>query len=151
MSKKRKKGLKKVHLQMLLVLAAYFVLGNTLLIRFSLSDDPLLFFGMPFLYGAVSAIVFLYIFSHEEFFRFAKDLKKKEMKVEKKWLKRFARLGRASTTLLIGAAGGPLLGALTARLIIRTTWHRYLLVLLANIPSTVITVGVAKGAISILG
>lgn len=145
-SKSRKK---KIYWQALAVLAVYFAFSNTVFVHFAFLDNRVISYGVPMVVGAVAGVIFLYIFSHEDFFSFAKDLEKREMKAEKKWLKHFVHFGKLSTTFAVGTVGGPILAALTIRLLLSASRYRYVWVILANIPSTIFSVGIAKGAISI--
>lgn len=131
-------------------MASYFMIGNLILFKYIRSANPLIAYGVPMMYGAISSVVFLYIFSHDDFFKFAKAIEKAEEKQEKKWLRRFKHGGKATTTFAIGALGGPIFAALTARFLLTASRFRYLVVLLANIPSTMISVGLIKGVITII-
>ena len=146
MAKSKKK---KIYWQVLFVLAIYFGLSNIVFIRFSLLENPIISYGVPMIVGAVSGVIFLYIFNHEDFFSFARELEKRELKTEKKWLKHFVHLGKLSTTVAVGTVGGPIFVALTIRLLLNTSRYRYVWAILISIPSTLFSVGIARGAISV--
>lgn len=136
------KRFSKIHLTAGLLLLLYFALGNTVMALFITRKNFLESFWGPWIYGSLAAVAFLYIFCHESFFDFAPELRKKEMKSEKKLLKRFKQKNRWITTLIIAILGGPILSALTTRLLLNTSKYKYLFVVLANVPATVF--GIAK-------
>jgi hypothetical protein len=137
-----------IYLKAASALAAYFIVGNIILIKAILSDNILLSYGAPFVYGVMASILFLFIFSHEDFFKFAKEIEKKEERAEKRWLKIFSQTGKVVSTIGIGTIGGPILSALTARLLLNRKPYKYLLVALISIPSTILYVSVYLGAFS---
>lgn len=149
MAKRRKLRIRKVHLGATFLLVLYFLLGNTVLVSYVNHPNVLVSIGAPMLYGAVASIFFLYLFSHDDFFHFAKKIEEKQMGREKKLAKHFAGLGRISASFVIAIVGGPILGALAFRLLLRRAASSYILLLIANIPSTLFTLAVAKGLISI--
>jgi len=91
----------------------------------------------------------LFIFSHEKFFAFAKDMEREESKKEKKYLAKYLHHGKVFATFVIGVIGGPVFSSLTTRLLLNNYPFKYLLVILANIPSTIVTVGVTHGIVQV--
>lgn len=143
--------IRKVHLGATLLTAVYFVLGNTILIGFLNHPDPLVSIGAPMLYGAVMSVLFLYLFSHDDFFHFARKIEERQMVKEKKLVKRFAGLGKLSASFAIAIVGGPILGALAFRLLLRRVAAKYVLLIIANVPSTLFTIAITKGVINVFG
>lgn len=143
--------LRKIHLGAGLLLVVYFVVGNSILALYSFRENILEAISVPFIYGTLACVVFLYIFSHESFFSFAGDLKKGQMKKERKMLSHFKHTGKKITAILATIIGGPILGALTVRLLLNSMRHKYLFLVLANVPSTIFTVGTIRGAFSFFG
>jgi len=143
------KKIKKIYVQAFFVWLVYTSASKVLFIKAIVLGNAILAYGILSLVSAGFAVLFLFIFNHEGFFKFAKVIEKKEMRKEKKWLKRFSRFGRSLTVLLIGIVAGPLLAALTARLLLEGKNRGYFLVSAASIFSTLLWLGVARGAISV--
>lgn len=138
------------HLVAIGLLTFYFVVSKINLAH-ALSNRNLYFsFLQIYLFGIFFACLFLFIFSHEKFFSFAKEIEKREEKKEKKYLSKYVRHGKVLATFLIGVLGGPIFSSLTARMLINNHWYKYLVVIVANIPSTILTVGLGKSLITIL-
>lgn len=132
------------------LLALYFIVSKVNLAHAFLKDDLISTFIQLFIFGTVFSFLFLYIFSHEKFFPVAKEIEKEEEKKEKKYLAKYIHHGKILATFLIGVIGGPVFSSLTARLLINNLWYKYMVVVFANIPSTFITVAIAKGVIHFL-
>ena len=147
MSKKIRRLYKRIYLQAAIALVIYYAFSRIIFLRSLVSPNPLINIGGPAVYGAIASIVFLYLFSHEDFFAFAKIIEKKEKKAERKWLHRLHHHGKSATTVAIGTFGGPILGALSARLLLNnhSSRFRYALLVLTSIPSTFFSMGIAKG------
>jgi uncharacterized membrane protein len=104
----------------------------------------------PFIFGAVMSFMFLYLFSHEDFFHFIKDVEKKEEKKEEQYLKKFKHFGKIVAVFVIALIGGTIFAALTVRLLLAHYKYRYLILLLSMVLSTVFSVGIVKGVFSFL-
>ena len=96
----------------------------------------------------MSGFLFLYLFSHEDFFAFAGVLEKEESKKEKNYLDKFLKYGRFLTCVLVSQVGGPIFLALTVRFLFRKKDNRYLIVFLASAVSAVFGVLLAKGLLN---
>lgn len=138
-----------IYVQAFFVWLVYTFATKALFIKAIFLRNAVLAYMILSLVSAVFAILFLFLFNHKDFFKFAKLIERKEMKKEKKWLKRFSRFGRSFTVLLIGIAAGPLLAALTAKLLLADKVRGYFLVSVASILSTLVWLGVARGVISV--
>ena len=149
MSTARNKKLKSIHLQVALVLIFYLLVSNTIFLKAAIHRNVLISFALPMIFGGLASAIFLYLFSHEDFFYFAQALQKKQMRVEQRWLRRFQRFGKSFTTLGIGTLGGPILGALTARLLLNQEKYKYHLVVFSAIPSTFFWMSLTRGAFGI--
>ena len=140
-----KRRLKKIHIGAGVTLIIYFAVGNSILAIFALRENIWEAIFIPMIYGSLASIVFLYIFCHESFFSFAKDLKNKQMKKERKLLRKTKNIGKKLTAVVATIVGGPILGALTIRLLLNGMRNKYLFLILANVPSTIFTVGYFRG------
>lgn len=138
-----------IHLIAVFILGGYFILSKVNLVNALTKETLILSFLQLYLFGVFFACLFLFIFSHENFFPFAKDIEKQEAKNEKKYLKKYLHHGKVLGTFVIGAIGGPVFSSLTARLLLNNYPFKYLLVILANIPSTFFTVGIANGFVKL--
>jgi len=136
--------IKRIHVIAVLILAVYYSISKMVFITTIVNPNLFVYFFGPYFFGATASVIFLYVFSHEEFFSFAKEIEKKNMKKEKKLLHRFKHHGKIASTLAIATVGGPVFSALTTRLLLNNFRHKYLLVFIGNIPATILGVGIAK-------
>lgn len=142
-----KKFLKPIYLQALIVYLIYTLLGKYLLITGILADNSTFAYFIQMALSAAFAAIFLYLFSHEDFFRFAKVIEKKESEKEKKYIKKYLHLGKHLAVLVIGILAGPLFAALSARFLIPHSPYRYLLVIIASSVSSLIWLGFLRGTV----
>lgn len=140
-----------IHLIAVFILGGYFVLSKINLLNSLTRDSLMVSFIQIYLFGIFFSCLFLFLFSHEKFFTFASEIEKGQKKKEQKYLKKYVHHGKILATFIIGMIGGPVFSSLTARLLINNYWYKYLVVILANIPSTIFTVGVAKPFVSLFG
>ena len=138
-----------IHLIAVFILGGYFVLSKINLVNALTRETLALSFFQLYLFGIFFACLFLFIFSHEKFFPFAKDIEKQEARKEKRYLVKYLHRGKVLATFLVGVIGGPIFSSLTARLLINNLWYKYLIVIIANIPSTILTTGLGKSLITI--
>ena len=144
-----KKGyFRPIHLQAIIFLIVYNLLSKTIFIKSILSNNYLVNFFGPYLFGVVFGSIFLYLLKHEDFFHFMKEVEREEKGKEKKFLKKFLHHGKVLATLIITAIGGPIFGALTIRLLLPRYKYSLPLLYIGNIFSTILNVGIAKGLIS---
>lgn len=137
------------HISAAVILTGYFLISKVHTVQAMRSGNIVNSFIQLYLFGIFFACLFLYLFSHDKFFSFAKEIEKKESKKEKKYLDKYLHHGKILGTLIIGAIGGPVFSSLTARILLNNYWYKYLIVIIANIPSTIITTGVGKSLINI--
>lgn len=109
------------------------------------SDAYLLnvFFSMLF------GFLFLYFFSHEDFFKFAREIERKNTKKEREWEHRFLHYGKLISSIIIGILSGPLIGALVLRFLLPRYKYKYLIIGLSSALSATIWLGIARGVISL--
>jgi len=99
-------------------------------------------------FSSFFAVIFLFIFSHEDFFRFARVIEKRESKREEKLLKTYVHFGKSITTLIVGIIAGPLFAALTARILIPKSPYKYVIIIIASTASSILWLGFLRGAFS---
>lgn len=148
---KRQKKFHLVHLLALALLVGYFTFSKVNTVHALSSGDFNKAFLQVYVYGIFFGCLFLYLFSHEKFFPVAKDIEKQEEKTEKAYLKKYLKGGKVLSTFIIGVIGGPVFSSLTARLLLNKYWYKYLVVILANVPSTLFTVGIGHSILKFVG
>ena len=126
------KPIKPIHVKAVGALAIYFVCGNLILWSSVFREGFFPTYVPTMLYGAISSAAFLFIFSHEDFFKFAKVIEKIEEKMEKRWLGFLSHAGRVFTSFIVGTLTGAVLGALTIRFLLPKASYRYLLAFLVG-------------------
>lgn len=153
MTKKQKSKLRVhwTHLFAVGLLTAYFVISKVNVAHALSSKNTVFTFWQIYLFGIFFACLFLFLFSHEKFFPVAREIEKEEEKKEKKYLAKYIHHGKILATFLIGVIGGPVFSSLTARLLINNLWYKYLIVIVANIPSTILTTGLSNGILKFIG
>lgn len=146
----QKLPLRPIHLETIVFIVLYFVVSNFVFIR-SVAHPNLYFaYLIPLIFGVASTCIFLYLFSHQDFFNFIKDLEKAESKQEKKYLHRFQRFGKILACFIIAFVAGPLFLALTVRFLFKQTDNRYLIACIINFMVTIVMVSFAKGFIGLI-
>ncbi|MFZ3301628.1 MAG: hypothetical protein WA152_02875 [Microgenomates group bacterium] len=143
--KKPKSKFHWTHLIAVGLLALYFIISKINLAHALSSQNTFIAFLQIYFFGIIFACLFLYIFSHDKFFPVAKEIEKEEEKKEKKYLAKYLHHGKVLATFLIGVIGGPVFSSLTARLLINNHWYKYLIIIIANIPSTIATLSFGQG------
>jgi hypothetical protein len=133
-----------------IALIVYTVVSYFVLISSLANENIFICFLIPLVFGILSTIIFLYLFSHQDFFHFIKILEEKERKNEKKYLKKFMRFGKVITCILISLAGGPIFLALTVRFLFSKSKHKYQVAIISNIISTILLVAFSKGLLKII-
>jgi len=137
-----------IHLIAVFILVGYFVLSKVNLVHALSNENLTISFLQIYLFGIFFACLFLYIFSHDKFFPVARQIEKEEKNKENKYLKKYIHHGKILATFLIGVIGGPVFSSLTARLLLKNYAFKYLVVVIANIPSTLFTLGIGWGILS---
>ncbi len=138
--------LKSIHIKAFIAWAIYAIFTKgVFLYGVSKSTPAIVAFSVNILFSAFFAIIFLYIFSHEDFFKFGREIEKKNLKKEKKWLDRLKHHGKIATATLIGMLGGPLFAALTLRLLLPRLPSKYILVGAIAVLSAALALAIGRG------
>jgi hypothetical protein len=131
------------------VLGIYFVVSKINTAQAFLNANFVNSFFQLFIFGTVCTYIFLFIFSHEKFFPFVKEIEKKEEKKEKKYLKKYLHHGKVLGTFIIGVLGGPVFLSLTTRLLLNTFKYKFIFVFITSFFSTLLTLSIGKGILKI--
>lgn len=148
--KSKKWFIRKVHLQAIAFLIFYNVISKTVFFKSVVHDNLVVNFLAPYVFGVVAGIIFLYLLNHEDFFHFMKEVESRERSKENFYIKKYKHYGRILSTLIIATIGGPIFAALTIRFLLNTSPYRYIVLAVGNIASTLLTVSLAKGTISLV-
>lgn len=147
---KKRNFFRPVHLQALFFFVAYTILSKAIFIKSVMSANLEVVFFVPYFFGVAAGFLFLYLFNHEDFFHFVKEIEKEEKKRERGYLKKYQHYGKILSTLIIAAIGGPIFAALTIRFLLNKYKYKYLLLALGNIVSTLVAIAIAKGALKLI-
>ena len=139
-----------VHIHTLLFTLGYAFLSRFIFIKSVVNQNIFISFLVPFIFGLIACVVLLYLFNHEDFFHFIKDVEKKERKTEKKYLKKYYHHSKILACVLIGTVGGSFFLALTIRFLLNRFAYRYLVIIISVFCSTLLSMGLAKGLFSLL-
>lgn len=148
MSAGRRGFIRPIHVQTFFIIIGYLLLSKFVFFEFVADRDVTMSFFGPFAFGVLTSFVFLYLFSHEDFFHFIKEVERKEEKKEEEYLRKYKHLGKIAAVLVIGAIGGVIFASLTTRLLLTNYKYRYLVLMVAIFFSTVFSVSLAKGVFS---
>lgn len=141
----KKPFLRPVHIQAIVFIVIYFIISNIIFYGSVAHPDIFISFFVPFIFGLLSCFIFLYLFSHEDFFHFIKNLDNAESDKEKKFLDKFSHYGKLLACILISILGGPIFLALSVRFLFPKSQNRYLIIFIANSIATILAVSFAKG------
>jgi hypothetical protein len=148
---KIKKGFfRPVHLQAAVLLIAYYFISNFIFVGSIAHSNISVSFLVPLTFGTLSTFVFLYLFSHEDFFHSIASLEGQEKGKEKKLLGKFGHYGNILACMLVSAVGGPIFLALTIRFLFSGKENRYLIAFISVLVPTIIMVSIAKGLIKLV-
>lgn len=144
----KKRFLRPIHLYTILFLGIYAVSAKIIYFSALYHTNFFTTYLYPYLFGITTTSMFLYLFSHEDFFSFIREVEKKEEKKEKGYLKKFLRFGKIMASILIGIIGGPIFLALTISILLKNFTYKYWLILGTMLLSVLISVGLVKSLIS---
>ncbi|QQG41763.1 MAG: hypothetical protein HYV90_00395 [Candidatus Woesebacteria bacterium] len=141
---------KSVHIKAMFVWLVYSIITKGSFLTGSLRSGGIL---ISYLLNIILSIffgwMFLYFFSHEDFFKFAKEIENKNVKKEKQWERKLLHHGKLVTSFLIGVATGPLIGALAVRFLLPRFKYKYLVISFSSALGSALWLGVARGVIHI--
>ncbi len=143
--KKKSSFFRPIHLKALLLLFIYTILSKTILFKSIVSSKFEIWFLGPLVFGVLTAYGFLYLFSHEDFFHFVKEIEREESSKEKRLLHKHLHFGKVLAVVTISAVGGTILAALTTRILLNKYKFKYIVLLISMFISTIVSVGFAKG------
>ncbi len=139
---------KGIHYKTLIVWGTYEVITKgSLLTGFLGSVSSLNIYLINVLLSVIFGISFLFLFSHEDFFKFAKEIERKNSKQEKKWEHRLLHYGKFLSSFVIGIISGPLIAALAIRFLQPKSKYKYPLIILTSALSAFFWLWAARGVI----
>ena len=116
-----------VHIQALIIWVAYSV-GTKILLGSQIAVLPLYqAFAINAISNAFFCTLFLFVFSHEKFFKFAHEIEQKTKKKEQGMINKLHHFGKIAITLIISASGSPLYIAFIIRYLWHDLKHKYLI------------------------
>lgn len=140
--------LKSIHFKAFAVWAIYTaVTKGSFLAGMSESVTPPNAYMINIIFSVIFGLLFLYLFSHQDFFKFAKEIEKNNSKAERRWEHRLLHFGRLFSAFLIGVATGPLIGALAIRFLVPRHKYKYVLIVTSSTISAILWLGLTRGAI----
>lgn len=141
--------LRPVHIFAILLIVVYSVVAKYLYFRALYHTNLMTTYVIPYIYGVLATITFLFLFSHSDFFHFVKEIEKAENKKERALLRKFLHYGKLLATVIIGVVGGPIFLALTIQLLLKQFSHKYLLILFTILVALIVSVGLVKKLIGL--
>lgn len=138
-----------IHLASIVIVVGYFLLSKINIVNAMSQDSLINTFIQIYLFGSIFACLFLYTLSHEKFFPVTKDIKRGEEKNVNRLLKKYRHHGKILGILIIGTIAGPIFSSLTARILLKNYRFKYLVIMVANIPSTILTVAFGQGLLEL--
>ena len=140
--------IKLVHLEAFLVWLVYdIVTKGSFVATASSIVTGVSSFVLNVLLSIFFGLLFLYFFSHEDFFKFVSEIERKNRKAEKQWENRFARYSKLLVAFVVGVIAGPLIGALSVRFLLPRYKFKYLVVLISSCISALVWITIARGVI----
>jgi hypothetical protein len=141
---------KTIYIKTTITIVVYSLISYLILIASLAHKNILISFLIPLIFGVLSSVIFLYLFSHQDFFRFIKNIEKIEKKGEKKYLKKFLHYGKILTCIIISLIGGPIFLALTVRFLFPKSQNKYQIIIIISIVSTILFITFIKGLLKII-
>lgn len=117
----------RVHFLALLTWVGYTVLSRTLQFGETTTVNVEKAYLLSAIFNIVFVILFLYLFSHDKFFEFAREIEMRAKKKEKGYTNMARHWGKLIMTGIVGLTGSPLYIALTIRLFWPKLKSKYLL------------------------
>lgn len=139
-----------IKVKALVFLAIYIIFAKILYFYFVANFSLVASYIVIGLFSCLFGVVYLYLFSHEDFFRFAKLIELKERKQEEWWLHFFTHTGKFVTATIIGVLLGPILAALSVRILYPRFAYKYWLVIFICALSDIFWVSFGKGVFEVL-
>lgn len=139
-----------VHLVAVIVLTLYTVLSKLNMFNAISRENMLYAFMQMFIFGTFFTYLFLYLFSHEKFFPFMKEIENENKQKEKSLIKKYLHHGKIIGTFLVGLVGGPIFLSLTIRFLLNKFKYRYIFIFFTSFISTAFTYAMSKGLFHIL-
>ena len=123
----------------------YSLVGKAVFVTGSVWPDSATGYILVSAYAVLFSVVFLYLFSHEDLFRFARIIEKRERHNDKKWLVNLVSAGKFTGTTIAGVMGGPVLGALAVKIFYGQKTYKYWLVAMIGFVNGLFWLSLVRG------
>lgn len=143
-NKIKRKQTNSIHLKTTVTIFVYLVISYFILISSLANPNIIVSFLIPLLFGVISSVTFLYLFSHKNFIPAIKNIEDRERKSEEKYLKNFIHFGKFFACVLISLIGGPIFLALTVQFLFPTSHHKYQITINSSIIASILFVTFVK-------
>ncbi|KKR73214.1 MAG: hypothetical protein UU16_C0027G0004 [Candidatus Woesebacteria bacterium GW2011_GWA2_40_7] len=150
MPKTKNRLFRLVQLQAIAFVVVYFLISNLFVVKFITNPNIYISFFSSLIFGSVSVFAFLYLFSHQNFLPFFKNLQGSQDKKEKKYLKSYIKYGKFLACIIVGILGGPIFLALTIRFLFPRSKNKYLIGFVSTFVSTVIVIFFGKSILELI-
>lgn len=138
-----------VYVKALIILIVYVLFSRLLFITLVFNKNLALALTLPPVFAGSASIAFLYFFTNEDLFKFARIIIQKKKKTEDKLIHKFIGFGRFLAVIIIGTIAGPLFCSLTAYLLISHYKYKYYLVTIISAVSIFVSMLLARGILHV--
>ncbi len=141
---------RKLNFRNISIIITYIVLSYLIMLFCIAHPDTILSFLIALTFNLISTAIFLYLFINQNSSSFVKKLEQTQKKNQKKYLQKFLRFGKFIASIILSFIGGPLLLALTVKLLFDNSHHKYSIAIIACIISTTIFISFSKGLFQLI-
>jgi len=141
----KKKLIRPVHIQAIIFIIIYYIVSYSIFYGSVYHSNIYVSFLVPLVFGLISTFVFLYLFGHQDFFHFMKNIEREERGKERKILGKVGHFGNILACIIVSVVGGPILLSLIIRFLFPKKENKYLIAFVSVLISTIISVSIAKG------
>ena len=141
---------RKLNFRNISIIIIYIVLSYLVMFFCTVHLDTILSFLIALTFNLVSTIIFLYLFINQRSSDFVKKLEKIEKKNQQKYLQNFLQFGKFITSIILSFIGGPILLALTIKLLFNKSFYKYFIAITASAISTLIFISLSKGLFQLI-
>jgi hypothetical protein len=149
-NKTKNKQINSTYFKTTIILFVYLVISYLLLIVSLANPNVFISFLVPLIFGVISSVIFLYLFSHKNFIPFIKKIEDRQRKSEEKYLKKFIRFGNFFACILVSLIGGPIFLALTVHLLFPKSHNKYQITIISSTITSILFVTLVKSFLKMI-